>query len=81
MSYGVPAFKIGNKNLLLYASFKEHVGIYPEPETIIFFKKELSKYETSKGAIRFSLKEPIPCRLIEKIIKYRIKILKQKIEK
>lgn len=75
MNYGVPAFKMRNKNLLMYASFKSHIGIYPEPETIIYFKKELLKYETSKGTIKFNLEKPIPYKLIEKIVKYRIKII------
>ncbi len=74
MSYGVPAFKIRNKNLLMYASFKNHIGVYPEPETIKVFKKELMGYKTTKGAIRFDLENPIPYKLIEKIIKYKIKI-------
>lgn len=66
MSYGVPAFKMGDNNILLYASFKEHIGIYPEPETIIFFKKELLGHKITKGTIRFNLKDPIPYKLIEK---------------
>jgi len=72
MSYGVPAFKLNGGNLILYAAFTNHVGIYPEPETIKVFAKELSSYETAKGTIKFKLDKPIPYGLIEKIIKYRI---------
>jgi len=70
MSYGAPAFKY-IKILVLYAAFKNHIGIYPEPDTIKAFKKELVNYETSKGTIKFSLDKPIPYDLIEKIIKYK----------
>ena len=70
MSYGVPAFRLKG-GLVLYAGFKEHIGLYPEPKVIKAFKKELSPYETSKGAIKFKLDEPIPYDLIEKIIKYK----------
>jgi uncharacterized protein YdhG (YjbR/CyaY superfamily) len=70
MNYGVPAFKL-NGNLILYAAFKEHVGLYPEPDTIKVFEKELKDYETSKGTIKFKLDKPIPYDLIEKIIKYK----------
>ncbi len=74
MSYGVPAFKLNGSNLIVYAAFKNHVGIYPEPETIKVFEKELTNYETSKGTVKFKIDEPIPYSLIEKIIKYRIKL-------
>ena len=74
MSYGVPAFKLSGSNLMIYAAFKNHVGIYPEPETIKIFEKELTDYETSKGAVKFKIDEPIPYGLIEKITKYRIKM-------
>jgi len=73
MSYGVPAFRLDGKQIL-YAAFKNHVGIYPEPEIIKKFKKELENYETSKGTIKFSLDKPIPYGLIEKIVidKYKL---------
>lgn len=70
MSYGVPAFKL-NGNLVVYAAFKNHIGIYPEPETILAFAKELESYETAKGTIKFKLDEPVPYKLIEMIIKYK----------
>ena len=73
MSYGVPAFKLNGKQIL-YAAFKEHLGLYPEPEIIEKFKDELKDYETAKGTIKFSLKNPIPYDLIKKIISYKYKI-------
>jgi uncharacterized protein YdhG (YjbR/CyaY superfamily) len=68
-SYGVPALKVDNKTFLIYAAFKNHIGIYPTPMIIESFRKELKDYETSKGAIKFPLSEPLPLPLIEKIIK------------
>jgi len=70
MKYGVPAFKV-NGNVLMYAAFKNHIGIYPQPETIKALTRELEKYETAKGTIKFKLTEPVPYTLIEKIITYR----------
>ncbi len=70
MIYGVPGFKLDGKSIM-YAGFKEHAGIYPEPEVIEKFEKDLKEYETAKGTIRFSLDKPIPYDLIEKIIKYK----------
>jgi uncharacterized protein YdhG (YjbR/CyaY superfamily) len=65
MSYGVPSFRQNSKSIL-YAAFKQHVGIYPEPEIVEYFKNELERYETAKGTIKFKLSEPIPYTLIEK---------------
>lgn len=70
MSYGAPSFRLNGKSIL-YAAFKTHLGLYPEPEIISHFKKELAKYETAKGTIKFSLDEPIPLDLITKIVKYK----------
>jgi len=73
MSYGVPAFKLDGKQVM-YAAFKNHVGIYPEPEIIEKYKNELEEYETAKGTIKFYLKEPIPYDLIKKIISYKYRL-------
>jgi len=70
MSYGVPAFKLGS-NLLMYAAFKNHIGIYPDPTTIKFFQKDLKTYETAKGTIRFPLDQAMPYDLLTKIVKYK----------
>jgi uncharacterized protein YdhG (YjbR/CyaY superfamily) len=70
MQYGVPAFKLNGKYIACYAAFKAHAGLYPTPETIEHFKKELSEYDQSKGAIRFPLDKEIPYDLIKKIVKY-----------
>jgi uncharacterized protein YdhG (YjbR/CyaY superfamily) len=70
-SYGVPAFKL-NGNTIMYAAFKKHIGLYPDPETIKKFKKDLKGYEQSKGTIKFPLDEPLPIALISKIVKYKL---------
>jgi len=71
ISYGMPAFR-QNKILAYYAVNKEHIGFYPTPSPIIYFKKELEKFKTSKGAIQFSIDKPLPLTLIKKIIKFRV---------
>lgn len=73
MSYGALAFKLDEK-MVLYAAFKNHVGIYPEPEIIEKFKKDLDGYKTAKGTIKFGLDKPIPYDLVEKIISYKYKL-------
>jgi uncharacterized protein YdhG (YjbR/CyaY superfamily) len=70
ISYGMPTFKL-KKNLIHFAAYKHHIGIYPTPSGVEVFKKELEEYKTSKGAIQFPLNKPIPLDLIRRIVKYR----------
>lgn len=71
ISYGMPAFR-QNKVLVYYAVHKEHIGFYPTPNPIVHFKKELEKYNSSKGAIQFPIDKPLPLTLIKKMVKFRM---------
>lgn len=72
ISYGMPAFR-QNKVLVYYAVHKEHIGFYPTPNPIKYFKKDLAKYNTSKGAIQFPLNKRVPLNLISRIVMFRLK--------
>jgi len=71
ISYNIPAFKLDGM-LVWYAGYKEHIGLYPRPDAITVFKKELTSYKLSKGTIQFPLDQPLPVGLITRIVKYRI---------
>lgn len=71
ISYQMPAFRL-NGNLVYFAALKDHIGFYPTSSGVAVFKKELSKYATSKGTIRFPLDKPIPFDLVRKIVKFRV---------
>ena len=79
INYGVPAFSLvqnGKRDQqIMIGAFKNHVGIYPHPTTIVKFEKELSKFNQGKGSIQFPLNRPIPIKLIVKMVKYRKKII------
>ena len=70
IKYGMPTF-VGNKNLVHFAGMKSHLGFYPTPSVVDKFSKELSKYSTSKGCVRFPYNEPLPKSLITKMVKFR----------
>ena len=72
IKYAMPTF-VFEGNLVHFAAFKNHIGFYPAPTGIEAFKKELSRYEGSKGAIRFPLDAPLPLALIRKIVQFRVK--------
>jgi|SRR5882757_10061169 len=71
ISYNMPALKQQGV-LVYYAGYKGHIGFYPTAAPIVVFKKELSAYKGSKGAVQFPLDEPIPAGLVTKIVKYRV---------
>lgn len=71
MAYGIPTFKL-NGNLVHFGGYKSHIGFYPAPSGIEAFKKELAKYEGSKGTIRFPLDKPLPATLITQVVKFRV---------
>jgi uncharacterized protein YdhG (YjbR/CyaY superfamily) len=72
ISYQMPAFKFHGM-LVYFAAYKTHIGFYPTGSGIASFKKELDKYETSKGTVRFPIDKPLPLGLIGKMVKFRVK--------
>ena len=71
ISYQMPTFFM-NGNLVHFAAFKKHIGFYPTPSGTEAFQKELSIYKGAKGSIQFPLNEPMPLKLISKIVKFRV---------
>jgi len=71
--YQMPTFRLNGKNLVHFATFKNHIGFYPIPSGITAFKKELSPYKQGKGSVQFPLEQPIPYDLVQKIVAYRVK--------
>jgi uncharacterized protein YdhG (YjbR/CyaY superfamily) len=72
MSYGIPTFFL-NGNLVHFAAYEKHIGFYPASSGIREFKEKLSKFEHSKGAVRFPIDEPLPVRLIQQMVKFRVR--------
>jgi uncharacterized protein YdhG (YjbR/CyaY superfamily) len=74
ISYKMPTYRLHGERILFFAGWKRHYSLYPATKRIIAtFKQELAPYEISKGTIRFPLSEPIPAKLIERIVKFRAK--------
>jgi uncharacterized protein YdhG (YjbR/CyaY superfamily) len=74
ISYQMPVF-IQEGNLVYFAAAKTHFGFYPTAKPIAVFKKQLDEkgYTYSKGAIQFPIDKPIPVKLIQEIVNFRIK--------
>ena len=72
ISYGMPTFTLKG-NLVYFAAYKNHIGLYPAPRGIEAFRKELSSYKGAKASVQFPLDKTLPLNLISKIVKYRVK--------
>jgi len=46
--------------------------------TIEKFDSELTEYKRGKGSVQFPVDKPLPTELIERMIKYRVELLKLK---
>lgn len=71
IKYRIPTF-VQNGNLVHFAAFKHHVGFYPTSSGIERFKDELSPYKFAKGSVQFPLDKPVPLKLVEKIVRFRV---------
>ena len=77
ISYQMPTFRY-HGNLIHFALFKNHLGLYPGPEAIIQFQKDLIPYKTTKGAIQIPFDKELPVELIEKIVRFNFEKLRHK---
>lgn len=78
IKYRIPTFVI-NENLVHFAAYDKHIGFYPTPLGIEAFKDELSAYHSAKGSVQFPLDEPLPLGLVRKIVKFRVKEVREKL--
>ena len=62
ISYGIPTFWQG-RNLIHYAAFARHIGLYPGAAAIEVFDAELQAYRHARGSIQFPLQGPLPLAL------------------
>ena len=72
ISYQIACFELNGKNLIHFAGWKKHVSLYPIPAGNEAFNKEIAKYADGKGTLKFPLDKPLPVKLIERAVKYRL---------
>jgi uncharacterized protein YdhG (YjbR/CyaY superfamily) len=72
IKYQMPTFT-QKGNLLFFAAYKKHIGLYPAPAGNEKFRNELSAYKSGRSTLRFPLDEPIPFDLISKIVKFLVR--------
>ncbi len=78
ISYQIACFELNGRNLIHFAGWKKHVSLYPVPAGSEALEKSISKYVDGKGTVRFSLDQPLPTKLVERVIKAHVADNKKK---
>jgi uncharacterized protein YdhG (YjbR/CyaY superfamily) len=75
MSWQMPTFYLFG-NVIHFAAFARHIGIYPGAEGIEKFAQEFERLglHYSKGAVQLPLDRELPLDLIERITAYRVSV-------
>lgn len=66
ISWSMPTYW-KKRNLIQFAAFKNHVGLYPGPEAVEKFADRLTGYQIQKGTIRLPYDQPLDRELVAEI--------------
>jgi uncharacterized protein YdhG (YjbR/CyaY superfamily) len=69
ISWSMPTYRKG-RNIIHFAAFKKHIGVYPGGEATEKFAEELAEYDTSKGSIRLPYDRELPEDLLVRIARW-----------
>ena len=69
ISWSMPTFW-KKHNIIHFAGFKNHAGLYPGPEAVLEFAERLTEYRTSKGTIQLPYSRPVPAELVSDIARW-----------
>jgi len=73
ISYGMPAFKIGDQAVVWYAGWKAHCSIYPLTDSFLRSHADALKgFRRTKGSLHFMPDAPIPEDLVEELVRARL---------
>ena len=69
ISWSMPTYWKG-RNIIHFAAFKKHIGLYPGDGATAAFREELEGFDVSKGTIRLPYDRELPADLITRIAKW-----------
>jgi len=78
ISYQIAAFERNGKNIVHFAGWKKHVSLYPVPAGSEAFERQIAKYVDGKGTVKFPLNEPLPIKLIERVVRLHLAVNNKK---
>ncbi len=79
LAYGLPAFKVRGKTVAGFAAYTNHLSYMPHSGSVIAaLGDDVAGYETTKGALKFRVDEPLPKRLVRKLVTVRMRELRDR---
>jgi uncharacterized protein YdhG (YjbR/CyaY superfamily) len=73
LSYGMPAFVVGGKPVAGYAWAKRHCSYFPHSGAVLSeLADELDGYDWSKGTLRFPIDQPLPRKLVARLVEVKL---------
>ncbi|OLE61070.1 MAG: hypothetical protein AUG74_15555 [Bacteroidetes bacterium 13_1_20CM_4_60_6] len=73
ISYGMPAFKVGDRAVVWFAGWKGHCSIYPLTDRFLrSHPEELKEFRRTKGSLHFTPDAPIPDHLLVELVRGRL---------
>ena len=72
IGYQMPAFR-QHGILSYFAAWTEHIGLYPPIAGDPALEKAVAPYAGPKGNLQFPLDQPMPLKLIARIVRLRVK--------
>jgi len=76
ISYGAPAFKVDGKTVAGFAAFINHLSYLPHSGSVLpALSEELAGYRGTKSSLHFAVDQPLPAKLVRKLIETRLREL------
>ena len=72
ISYDIPTFKLDGKALIHVAGWKQHIAVYPVPTGDESLQRDVERYRSGKGTLKFQLTEPFPYELFDRLVQAAI---------
>jgi len=72
ISYKIAGYELNGRNLVYFAGWKKHISLYPIPAGDEAFEKAISRYVDGRGTLKFPLDEPLPMKLIKKVVELHV---------
>jgi uncharacterized protein YdhG (YjbR/CyaY superfamily) len=80
IKYGMPTATLHGTNIVYYAAWKKHIGLYPIYPGNPAFEAVVSPFRDNKDTVRFPLDTPVPFEVIDLILTTRIRSLRERRE-
>jgi uncharacterized protein YdhG (YjbR/CyaY superfamily) len=77
INYGIPTLKYRKRNIIHYAGYPHHIGVYPGQLVLLELAPELTAFACAKGTVQFPLTEPFAYDVAERLLYCRLEHLAQ----